>query len=413
MTVNRLIKRLDGDDRVDLLRSVRESDVSPYFRVMESATAPIVQVEGEDKIMLGSNNYLGLADHPDIKRAARDALDTFGSAITGSRLLNGTMDLHLELENEIAEWHGTEGAMVFTTGYQTNVGTISAVVGKQDVIVVDSAAHASIRDGSLLSGARIRKFAHNDLQDLEAKLQEPVDGDGAVLVIVDGLYSMEGDLAPLDEITALCTKYGAALMVDEAHSLGVYGDRLTGAAELFGTERDTDIRMASLSKSPSSTGGFIAGSEDLLDTLRIHARAFLFTTSGVPAAVGASLASVRLIRSEEGRQRADRVLQNAEALRKGLADAGLDVGARSKIPGGDTASPIVSLHVGDDLVAMNLWRKLFDRGVFTSAALHPAVPRNGALLRLCAMASHTDSHIRTAISTITETVAETRAELPS
>ncbi|SNT45815.1 aminotransferase class I/II-fold pyridoxal phosphate-dependent enzyme [Rhodococcoides kyotonense] len=406
MTVNRLIKRLDGDDRVELLRSVREADVSPYFRVMESATAPVVQVEGHDKIMLGSNNYLGLADHPDIKNAARDALDTFGSAVTGSRLLNGTMDLHLELENEIAEWHGTEGAMVFTTGYQTNVGTISAVVGKQDVIVVDSAAHASIRDGSLLSGAEIRKFAHNDLQDLEEQLRKPVDGDGAVLVIVDGLYSMEGDLAPLGEITALCTRYGAALMVDEAHSLGIYGEQLTGAVELFGTANDTDIRMASLSKSPSSTGGFIAGSNDLLDTLRIHARAFLFTTSGVPAAVGASLASIRLIRSEEGRQRASRVLANAEALRSGLVAEGLDVGKRSPIPGGDTASPIVSLHIGDDLVAMDLWRKLFDKGIFTSAALHPAVPRNGALLRLCTMASHTDDQIRTAISTIAETVAE-------
>lgn len=407
MTVNRLIKRLDGDERVDLLRAVRDSDVSPYFRVMESATAPVVRVEGSDKIMLGSNNYLGLADHPDITKAAQEALDTFGSAITGSRLLNGTMDIHLELENEIREWHGTEDAMVFTTGYQTNLGTIAAVVGKGDVIVVDAAAHASIRDGSSLSGATVRKFAHNDMDDLERQLQAPLVGDGAVLVIVDGLYSMEGDLAPLDRVTALCTKYGAALMVDEAHSLGIYGENLTGAAELFGTSSDTDIRMASLSKSPSSTGGFIAGSSDLLDSLRIHARAFLFTTSGVPAAVGASLASVKLIRSEEGKQRSRRVLENAEALRSGLAAEGLDVGSRSPIPGGgDTVSPIVSLHIGDDLVAMNLWRTLFDKGVFTSAALHPAVPRNGALLRLCVMASHTDEHIRTAIDTITESVAE-------
>nr|WP_296772544.1 pyridoxal phosphate-dependent aminotransferase family protein [Rhodococcus sp. (in: high G+C Gram-positive bacteria)] len=406
MTVNRLIKRLDGDERVDLLRASRESDVIPYFRVMQSATAPIVQVEGNDKIMLGSNNYLGLADHPDITAAARKALDTFGSAITGSRLLNGTMDIHLELENEIREWHGTEDAMVFTTGYQTNLGTIAAVVGKGDVIVVDAAAHASIRDGSSLSGATVRKFAHNDMTDLETQLQAPVVGDGAVLVIVDGLYSMEGDLAPLGEVTALCRKYGAALMVDEAHSLGIYGDTLTGAAELFGTAGETDIRMASLSKSPSSTGGFIAGSHDLMDSLRIHARAFLFTTSGVPAAVGASLASVKLIRSEEGRQRARRVLENAETLRSGLAAEGLAVGGRSPVPGGETASPIVSLHVGDDLVAINLWKTLFDKGVFTSAALHPAVPRSGALLRLCVMASHSDEQLRAATSIIAESVAE-------
>lgn len=406
MTVNRLIKRLDGDERVDLLRAVQASGVSPYFRVMESATAPIVQVEGSNKIMLGSNNYLGLANHPEITKGAQQALDTFGSAITGSRLLNGTMDLHLELENEIAEWHGTEDAMVFTTGYQTNLGTISAIVGKGDVIVVDAAAHASIRDGSALSGATVRKFAHNDMGELETQLQAPVLGDSAVLVIVDGLYSMEGDLAPLDEVTALCTKYGAALMVDEAHSIGIYGENLTGAAELFGSAGSTDIRMASLSKSPSSTGGFIAGSKDLLDSLRIHARAFLFTTSGVPAAVGASLASVKLIRSEEGKQRARRVLDNAEVLRSGLAAAGLDVGSRSPIPGGDTVSPIVSLHIGDDLVAMSLWRTLFDRGVFTSAALHPAVPKSGALLRLCVMASHTDQQLRTAIDTITTSIAE-------
>ncbi|MDJ0395886.1 pyridoxal phosphate-dependent aminotransferase family protein [Rhodococcus sp. G-MC3] len=409
MTVNRLIKRLDGDERVDLLRASREADVVPYFRVMQSATAPIVRVEGQDRIMLGSNNYLGLADHPDITAAARKALDTFGSAITGSRLLNGTMDIHLELENEIREWHGTEDAMVFTTGYQANLGTIAAVVGKGDVIVVDSAAHASIRDGSSLSGATVRKFAHNDMSDLETQLQAPVVGDGAVLVIVDGLYSMEGDLAPLGEVTALCRKYGAALMVDEAHSLGIYGESLTGAAELFGTAGDTDIRMASLSKSPSSTGGFIAGSHDLMDSLRIHARAFLFTTSGVPAAVGASLASVKLIRSEEGRQRARRVLENAETLRSGLAAEGLDVAGRSPIPGGDSASPIVSLHVGDDLLAISLWKTLFDKGVFTSAALHPAVPRSGALLRLCVMATHSDEQLRTAI----QIIAESFAELPA
>ncbi len=406
MTVNRLIKRLDGDDRLDLLRAVRDSDVIPYFRVMESAAAPIVEVEGVNKIMLGSNNYLGLADHPKIKQGAHDAVEKFGSAITGSRLLNGTIDLHLELENEIAEWHGTQEAMVFTTGYQTNLGTISAIVGKEDVIIIDAAAHASIRDGSSLSGAEIRKFAHNDMNDLEAQLQKPVAGDGAVLVIVDGLYSMEGDLAPLDEVTALCTRYGAALMVDEAHSIGIFGETLTGAAELFGTAGDTDIRMASLSKSPSSTGGFIAGSSDLLDTLRINARAFLFTTSGVPAAVGASLASIKLIRSVEGRQRARRVLENAQALRSGLAREGLDVGSTSPIPGGHTVSPIVSLHIGNDLVAMSLWRSLFDKGIFTSAALHPAVPRSGALLRLCVMASHTDEQVRKAVEIITETVAE-------
>ena len=412
MSTNNLLERLKGDDRVDLLRAVRASDVSPYFRVMESTAAPVVQVEGKDRIMLGSNNYLGLADHPAIRAGAQDALDRFGGAATGSRLLNGTLDLHTELEAEIADWHGTEGALVFTTGYQTNLGTISALVGTGDRIVVDSAAHASIRDGALLSRADVVKFEHNDVDDLERVLSAPLGhnaakADAAVLVIVDGLYSMEGDLAPLDRIAATCEKHGAALMVDEAHSLGIYGKRSTGAAELFGI--DPDVKMASLSKAPSSTGGFIAGSNDLLDSLRLHARAFLFTTSGVPAAVGASLAAVRLIRSDEGQERKRRALDNARALRQGLAANGLNVGMPSPVPGGDTVSPIVAVHIGNDLEAMNVWRTLYDRGVFTSAALHPAVPRDGALLRLCVTATHTDAHLRKAIDVISDTVASAAA----
>ena len=412
MAANRLTQRLSGDDRIELFRAVREAVGIPYFRVMESATAPIVRVEGADKIMLGSNNYLGLADHPAIRKGAQDALDRFGAAVTGSRLLNGTIDLHLALEAEIAAWHGTEDAMVFTTGYQTNVGTISAVVGAGDLVVVDSAAHASIRDGCALSGAKVRTMAHNDVADLERILGEPRVDEGAVLVIVDGLYSMEGDLAPLHQISDVCARHGAALMVDEAHSLGVFGATRTGAAELFDVDTKVDIRMASLSKGPASTGGFIAGSADMLDSLRVNARAFLFTTSGVPAAIGASLAAVRLIRSEEGAQRAQRALDNAAVLRTGLANNGLDVGALSALPGGSqTVTPIVSLHVGDDLVAMNLWRILFDRGVFTSAAVYPAVPQTGALLRLCVMATHSDAQLREAVDVISESVTMAMAGL--
>ncbi|MFD4366686.1 aminotransferase class I/II-fold pyridoxal phosphate-dependent enzyme [Rhodococcus sp. NPDC058521] len=410
MAVNKLIKRLEGDDRVELLRAGRGQEGNPYFRVMESATAPVVRVEGEDRIMLGSNNYLGLADHPDIHKGAQDALDRFGGAVTGSRLLNGTMDLHLELESEIATWHGTEDAMVFTTGYQTNLGTISALMGPGDAVVVDSSAHASIRDGCALSGAETIKFRHNDVLDLERVLSDAGGRFEAVLVIVDGLYSMEGDLAPLRAIRAVCDRFGAALMVDEAHSLGLFGADRTGAAELFGIDGVTDIRMASMSKSPGSTGGFIAGSSDLLDSLRVNAKAFLFTTSGVPAAIGGSLAAVRLIRSEEGAQRARRALDNAALLRSGLVESGLDISELSTLPGGDsTVTPIVALHVGDDLEAMNLWRTLFARGVFTSAALYPAVPRSGAMLRLCVMATHTEAQIRRAVEIIAETVTEASA----
>lgn len=410
MAVNKLVSRLAGDDRVELLRAGRGAEGNPYFRVMESATGNIVRVEGEDKIMLGSNNYLGLADHPDIHKGSQDALDRFGGAVTGSRLLNGTIDLHLELESEIAQWHGTEDAMVFTTGYQTNLGTISALVGPGDAVVIDSAAHASIRDGCALSGATTIKFRHNDVSDLERILEISDGGYDAVLVIVDGLYSMEGDIAPLQQVSAVCDRFGAALMVDEAHSLGLFGENRTGAAELLGIDKNTDIRMASMSKSPGSTGGFIAGSSDLLDSLRVNAKAFLFTTSGVPAAIGGSLAAIRLIRSEEGAQRARRALDNAAYLRAGLVGHGLDVSDLSSLPGGaSTATPIVALHIGDDLEAMNLWRILFAKGVFTSAALYPAVPRSGAMLRLCVMATHTDEQLRRAVDIIAETVTEAAA----
>jgi 8-amino-7-oxononanoate synthase len=398
-----VLERLGNDERVALMRALCEQNALPFFRVAETATAATVRVEGREVVMLGSANYLGLANHRDVVAGARAALDRFGATITGSRLLNGTIDLHIELEEELADWHGTDAAIVFTTGYQANLGAISALVGAGDTIVVDSAAHASILDGCGLSRAKIRAFRHNRLDLLEDALQRARNDGGAVLVVVDGLYSMEGDLAPLDGICELCRTYGAALMVDEAHSVGLLGEQRTGAVELFGVEAGADVRMGSLSKGLGSTGGFVCGSHDVVDALRINARPFLFTTAAVPATLGAALAGVRVQRSDEGRRLAARALDNARRLRDGLEGVGVRVGAVQVLPdGSQLVSPIVPVHVGDDLRAIALWRALFDRGVFTSVALHPAVPPTGALLRLCVMATHSDEHLQATVDAFAE-----------
>jgi len=351
-----------------------------------------------------------LADHPAVLKGARDALERYGATITGSRLLNGTIDLHVALEQELAEWHGTEAAVVFTTGYQANLGAISGLVGAGDTVVVDSAAHASILDGCGLSRAKTRAFRHNRIDLLEDALNRAETDGGATLVVVDGLYSMEGDLAPLDEIAEQCRLHGAALMVDEAHSVGVLGERRTGAVELYGVESEVDVRMGSLSKGLGSTGGFVAGSADVVDALRVKARPFLFTTAAVPATLGAALAAVRLQRSEEGRERAAQALANARLLWRGLSEVGVPVGAASRLPSGaEIVTPIVPVHVGDDLRAIRLWRALFDRGVFTAVALHPAVPPGRALLRLCVMATHTEEQLARVIDAFAQSVREVAA----
>src|ERR671939_1119699 len=312
-------------ERLDQLRAAREADLLPYFRRLESPAAPVVEMEGARRIMLGSNNYLGLTGDPRVMQAARDALERYGTGLTGSRLLNGTIDLHLQLERELAEWMGTEEAIVFTTGHQANVGTLGTLLGPGDTVIADSADHASILDGCLLSRAKLRPFRHTRLDKLEKMLERAGDDGGGVLVVVDGVFSMEGDLAPLPEIVELCAAHGARLMVDEAHGAGVLGTRGAGASELFGVEDGVDLRMGTFSKSLASCGGFIAGSHEVIDFLRIQSRAFLFTASAVPAAVGAALAALRVIRSDEGPGLFARVLANAEYLSAGLRELGFQV----------------------------------------------------------------------------------------
>jgi 8-amino-7-oxononanoate synthase len=361
----------------------------PYFRILEGPTLPVVEMEGRRRIMLGSNNYLGLTGDERVKRGALEALNRYGTGLTGSRFLNGTIDLHLELERELAEWLGTEAALVFTTGHQANLGALGTLLGPADTVVVDSGDHASILDGCILSRAKLRPFRHSRLDRLERTLEKAAADGGGVLVVVDGVFSMEGDVAPLPEILDRCSRFGARLMVDEAHALGVLGARGAGSAELLGVEDRVDLRMATFSKSLASCGGVIAGSAEVIEYLRIQARAFMFTASAVPAAIGATLAAVRICRSEEGRDLFARVLENAHYLHQGLRGLGFRVLGPSKLPDGrEVITPIIPVVVGDDWKAGLLWKALYEGGVFVNTALHPAVPPGGALLRTSVMASH-------------------------
>jgi 8-amino-7-oxononanoate synthase len=376
--------KVRGHERAEQLRAAREADLLPYFRRLESHAGPVVEMEGAERVMLGSNNYLGLTGDERVMQGARDALERYGTGLTGSRLLNGTIDLHLQLEQELAEWMGTEEAIVFTTGHQANVGTLGTLLGPGDTVIADSADHASILDGCLLSRAKLRPFRHGRLDKLEKMLERAGEDGGGVLVVVDGVFSMEGDVADLPRIVELCRAHGARLMVDEAHAAGVLGARGAGTSELLGVERDVDLRMGTFSKSLASCGGFIAGSHEVIDFLRIGSRAFLFTAAAVPAAVGAALAALRIIRSVEGPELFARVLDNARYLSGGLRNLGLEV----IDDGSAITTPIVPVVVGDDWKAVLLWRALYDAGVYVNVALHPAVPPAGALLRTSVMATH-------------------------
>jgi 8-amino-7-oxononanoate synthase len=393
-------------DRLEQLEAAKEGDLLPYFRLLTSQAGPVVEMEGRETIMLGSNNYLGLTGDERVKGAARDALETYGTGVTGSRLLNGTTPLHTELERELAEWMGTDDAIVFTTGYQANVGCIGTILEPGDTVICDSGDHASILDGCRLSGAKLRPFRHNRMDKLERMLERAASDGGGVLVIVDGVYSMEGDLCDLPPIVELCERYGARLMVDEAHGVGVLGARGAGACELFGLEERVDLRMGTFSKSLASCGGFIAGPADVVEYLQIASRAFIFSASAVPAAVGAALGALRIIRSE-GPELFEKLLDNSRYLRQGFRDLGLRVVEPGTLPDGSEATtPVVPVIVGEDWQAVLLWKALFDSGVYTNVAIHPAVTPGGALLRTSLMATHERRHLDRALETFERVIAD-------
>jgi 8-amino-7-oxononanoate synthase len=374
------------DARVEQYRLAESLGVLPFYREMQGEIGPTVRFDGRQMIMLGSNNYLGLTTDPRVRAAAIDAVERYGTGVTGSRLLNGTLDLHRGLEEGLADWVGLEAALVFTTGYSANVGLISALLGVGDALVVDSAAHASLVDGARGSEGVLRAFRHNRPNSLRRTLRawSEQPGAGGVLVAVDGIYSMEGDWAPLVQIDELCRSAGARLLVDEAHALGVVGPAGAGTAAATGIH--PDLVMGTFSKSLASCGGFVAGPRDVIDYLKITCRPLMFTASGVPAALGAATAAVAIARTEDWRR--ESVLTRANQLRTGLAELGYAVGE-------SVDSAIVPVHVDDLWEAGELWKRLLDHGVYTNCAIPPAVPR--PVLRTSVMATHTEADITRAL----------------
>jgi 8-amino-7-oxononanoate synthase len=408
-----LFEKARRHERLEQLRAAREHDLMPYFRVVEAEPGPVALMEGKERITLGSNNYLGLTGDARVKAAARDALDHYGTGLTGSRFMNGTTPLHLQLERELADWMGSEDALVFTTGYLANVGAIGTLLDPGDTVVCDSGDHASILDAVSLSRARVRPFRHNRLDKLESMLSRAESDGGGVLVVVDGLFSMEGDLSPLPDVVALCREHGARLMVDEAHAVGVLGEQGTGACELLGVEDDVDLRMGTFSKSLASCGGFIAGPHDVIDFLRVQSRAFMFTAAAVPAATGAALGALRIIRSEEGAEMRAKVLDNARYLHDGLAALGYQVMEPNRLPDGSgLITPIVPVLIGDDWKAVLLWKALYDLGVYVNVAIYPAVQRGGALLRTSVMATHERDLLDRALEIFERVKGEVEAMTP-
>jgi 8-amino-7-oxononanoate synthase len=401
-----VFEKARSHDRLEQLQAAREGDLLPYFRLIESEAGPEMEIEGKAEIMLGSNNYLGLTGDERVKAAARDALERYGTGLTGSRFLNGTTPLHLELERELTDWMQAEDVLVFTTGHQANVGCLGTILEPGDTVICDSADHASILDGVRLSGAKLRPFRHNQMDKLERMLERAAGDGGGVLVVVDGVFSMEGDVCDLPAIIELCEGYGARLMVDEAHAVGVLGARGAGTCELFGLEDRVDLRMGTFSKSLASCGGFIAGPAEVVDYLRIASRPFIFTAAAVPAAVGAALGALRVIRSE-GPELMARLLENAAHLRRGFEALGLQVVEPGRLSDGtEVTTPVVPVRVGEDWQAVLLWKALFDAGVYTNVAVHPAVPPGEALLRTSLMATHSAEQLDRALEIFERVIAD-------
>jgi 8-amino-7-oxononanoate synthase len=368
-------------------REVQAAGLYPYFKPISESEDTVVVIEGQKKLMMGSNNYLGLTHHPKVLEAARRALERYGSGCTGSRFLNGTLDLHEQLEARLAEFFGKEAALVFSTGYQANLGLVSGLVGREDVVLIDKLDHASIVDGAKLSYGETERFAHGNLEQLERLLQKH-SGKG-MLVIVDGVYSMEGDIADVPNLVKLCQKYGAALAVDDAHAVGVLGPKGDGTAAHFNLTDEVDVIVGTFSKSLASIGGFVAASESVIHYLKHHSRPLIFTAALPPSNTAGVLAALDIMIAEP--ERRARLWENTRRLRDGFRELGFDIGP--------TQTPIIPVLIGPLEKTFAFWRKLFDAGVFTNPVVPPAVPPAECRLRTSLMATHTPEQIDFALET--------------
>lgn len=373
-------------------QKVMEMGIYPYFHPMQSAPGDEVDIDGQKCIMVGSNNYLGLVDHPKVKEAAAEAVRKYGSGCTGSRLLNGTLDLHVELEERLARFMKRPAALVFSTGFQTNLGTIATLVGKNDAVIIDRQDHASIVDGTRLSYGKVYKFAHNDMDDFERVVSNVRSNNsrGGLLVVVDGVFSMEGDIVNLPRLVDVAQRYNVRVLVDDAHAIGVLGETGAGTAEHFGLIDKVDITMGTFSKSFASLGGFIAADKHIINYIKHRARALIFSASIPPANAASVLAALDIIESEP--ERRERVWKNARRMQQEFRDLGFDIG--------DTETPIVPIVVGDDLDAFTFWKALFDNGVFTNPVVSPAVPPGQAMIRTSYTATHTDEQLNRVVEVV-------------
>lgn len=377
--------------KYDLPQRIKEKGVYPYFRCIESEQNTEVIMSGKKVLMFGSNSYLGLTNHPKVIEAAIEATRKYGTGCAGSRFLNGTLDLHIELEKELAEFVGKEDAIIYSTGFQVNLGVVSCVTGREDYIICDELDHASIVEGRRLSFSNTLKFKHNNMESLEKELQK-CRPESVKLIIVDGVFSMEGDIANLPEIVRLAKKYNASIMVDEAHGLGVLGDHGRGTCNHFGVTKDIDLIMGTFSKSLAAIGGFIAGDASIINYLRHNSRAYIFSASNTPAATAAAKAALQIMKTEP--ERLDHLWEITNYALNRFREIGFEIG--------HTSTPIIPLYVRDMEKTFMVTKMLFDEGIFINPVIPPACSPEDTLIRFSLMATHTKEQIDIAVDKLTK-----------
>ena len=373
----------------DEAERIKSLGLYPYFRTIRSGQNPIVEMDGREVVMLGSNNYLGLTSHPEVCQAATEAVAKYGSGTAGSRFLNGTLDLHERLEEALARFMNRDRALTFSTGFQVNLGVLSSLVGRQDTLVLDNLDHACIIDGARLSFGRVLKYRHNDMDALEERLKSIGDGRG-VMIVVDGVFSMEGDLAALPEIVQLKRRFGARLMVDDAHGIGVLGENGRGTAEHFGVEGEADLIMGTFSKALAGVGGFVVGDHKVIDWIKHLARSLIFSAAPPPASVASVLKALEILQREP--ERRERLWQNTRYMMREFSNLGFDTLS--------SESPVIPLLVGDDMTTFEMTMRLQKRGVFVNPVISPAVPPEMAMIRTSYMATHTRDQLDRALEAI-------------
>jgi len=381
--------------KYDAPQKAMEAGIYPYFRAIESEQDTVVIINGKKVLMFGSNSYLGLTNHPRIKEAAKKAIDKYGTGCAGSRFLNGTLDIHIELDNRLAELVGKDAALCYSTGFQVNLGVVSVLTGRQDYILLDMLDHASIIEGSRLSFSKVLKYAHNDMLDLEKKLKRCTP-NSLKLIVVDGIFSMEGDIVKLPELVRLAEKYNATIMVDDAHAIGVIGKNGSGTASHFGLTDKVDLIMGTFSKSLASLGGFIASDKDTINYIKHNSRTFIFSASMTPASAASVLAAIDIMVSEP--ERISHLWDITRYALKGFKDAGFEIGK--------SETPIIPLFIHDDIKSLLLTQKLLAEGVFVNPVVSPAVPKEDCLIRYSLMATHTKEQVEISIEKITKAAKE-------